>query len=161
MNNYCTNFYTWVKNLWKRSLLYLSLMKLSSKVGDHSCGRPKGSLFNRYYTEMYGRVLLLSLDCSTLLLICTLEYWVLTKEVSRTSLWYDATWDWAQVSQTIGEHSIHWSMIGLVSLHINHCGLIIAKSSFTYIYQIYIIWFGRVLWHINYCRLSKLLFIHI
>ena len=23
------------------------------------------------------------------------------------SLWYDATWDWTQVSQTIGEHSTH------------------------------------------------------
>ena len=23
------------------------------------------------------------------------------------SLWYDATWDWTQVSRTIGEHSTH------------------------------------------------------
>ena len=23
------------------------------------------------------------------------------------SLWYDVTWDWTEVSQTIGEHSTH------------------------------------------------------
>ena len=23
------------------------------------------------------------------------------------TLWYDATWDWTQVSRTIGEHSVH------------------------------------------------------
>ena len=53
-----------------------------SKVGDRSQGRPEGSLFNSYYTEVWGRVLLLSLDCSTLPLICTLYCWVLCKEVS-------------------------------------------------------------------------------
>ena len=25
------------------------------------------------------------------------------------SLWYDATWDWTQVSRTIGEHSTQWA----------------------------------------------------
>ena len=39
-----------------------------------------------YYTEVLGRALLLSLDCSTLSLICTLYCWVLTKEVSSTIL---------------------------------------------------------------------------
>ena len=24
-----------------------------------------------------------------------------------SSLWYDTTWDWTQVSRTIGEHSTH------------------------------------------------------
>ena len=55
-----------------------------SKVGNHSRGRLEGSLFNSYYTEAYGRALLLSLDCSTLPLICTLYCWVLSKEVSST-----------------------------------------------------------------------------
>ena len=33
-----------------------------------------------------------------------------SKEVSSTilkNLWYDATWDWTQVSRTTGEHSTH------------------------------------------------------
>ena len=35
----------------------------------------------------------------------TLYCWVLRKEVSSTifKVWHDATWDWTQVSQTIGE----------------------------------------------------------
>ena len=55
-----------------------------SKVGDRSRGRREGSLFNRYYTEVYGRALLLSLDRPNLPLICTLYYWVLSKAVSST-----------------------------------------------------------------------------
>ena len=46
--------------------------KCKSKVGDLSQGRPEGSLFDSYYTDVKGRALLLSLDCSTLLLIRTL-----------------------------------------------------------------------------------------
>ena len=53
-------------------------------VGDLSRRRPEGSLFNSYNTEVLARVLLLSLDCSTLLLIRTLYCWVLSKEVSST-----------------------------------------------------------------------------
>ena len=45
---------------------------------------PEGSLYNSYYTEVYGRVLLLSLDCSTLPLIRTLYCWVLNEEVPST-----------------------------------------------------------------------------
>ena len=47
-------------------------------------GWPEGSLFNSYYTKVWGRVLLLSQDCSTLPLICALQCWVLSKEVSST-----------------------------------------------------------------------------
>ena len=54
------------------------------KVCDHSWGRPEDSLFNSYYTGLYGRVLLLSLDCTTLPLIRTLYCWVWSKEVSST-----------------------------------------------------------------------------
>ena len=43
-----------------------------SKVGDLRRGLPEGSLFNSYYTEIYGRALLHSLDCSTLPLIFAL-----------------------------------------------------------------------------------------
>ena len=38
---------------------------VSCKVGDLSWGWPEGSLFNSYHTEMWRRVILLSLDCST------------------------------------------------------------------------------------------------
>ena len=31
------------------------------------------------------------------------------------SLWYDSTWDWTLVSQTIGEHSNHYAN-GLIKL---------------------------------------------
>ena len=57
---------------------------------------------------MLGRVLLHSLDCSTIPLILTLECWVLSKLLSSTiflSLSYDSTWDWTPVSQPIGIHS--------------------------------------------------------
>ena len=27
------------------------------------------------------------------------------------SLWYDSTWDWTQVSRTIGEHSKHYANV--------------------------------------------------
>ena len=88
-------------------------------MSPFSRGRPKGSLFNSYYTEVLGRVLLISLDCFTLPLIRTLYYWVLSKEVSSTifkRLWYDATGDWTQVSRIIGEHSTHWTNEALFSL---------------------------------------------
>ena len=55
-----------------------------SKFGDCYRGWPEGSLFNSYYTEVYGRALILSLDCSTLPLIRTLYCWVLSNEVSST-----------------------------------------------------------------------------
>ena len=48
------------------------VMKIS-KVTDRSRGRPEGSLFNSYYTEVERRVLLLSQDCSTLSLIHNLD----------------------------------------------------------------------------------------
>ena len=53
-------------------------------MSPFSRGRPEGSLFNSNYTEVWGRALLLSQDCSTLPLIRTLYCWVLSKEVSST-----------------------------------------------------------------------------
>ena len=63
--------------------IYIYIYKIS-KVGDRSRGRPKGFLFNSYYTEVYGRMLLPSLYCSTLPSIRNLYCWVLSKEVSST-----------------------------------------------------------------------------
>ena len=57
--------------LLNKSSLLLTVSKIN-KVGDHSRGRPEGSLFSSYYTEVLGRALLLPLDFSTLPLICTL-----------------------------------------------------------------------------------------
>ena len=66
--------------------LLVLLSNMNKVVGDRSRGRPEGSLFDSYYTEVLGRALLLSLDCSTLPSIRTLYYWVLNKEVSSTIL---------------------------------------------------------------------------
>ena len=68
----------------KETTLSLSLSK--SKVVSLSWGRPEGSLFNSYNTEVQGRAQLLPLDCSTLLLIRTLYGWLFSNEVSSTIL---------------------------------------------------------------------------
>ena len=67
--------------LWSVSVFWVFL-NIYSVVGDSSRGRPEGSLFNSYYTEVKGRALLLSLDCSTLDWIRSLYCWVLSKEAS-------------------------------------------------------------------------------
>ena len=61
--------------IWKAggiSLLPYSTMSNKIKLADHRRGWPKATIFNSYYTELLGRALLLSLDCSTLPLIGTL-----------------------------------------------------------------------------------------
>ena len=81
------NFILWSAETAKSTILqilFLLIITSSSNVGDRSRGRSEGSLFNSYYTEMEGSALLLSLECSTLLLICTLYYWELSKELSST-----------------------------------------------------------------------------
>ena len=69
---------------WPLNSIVTLFIIIISKVGDCRWGRPEGSLFNSYYTEVLGRALLLSLDCSTLPLIHTLYCWMLSKEVSST-----------------------------------------------------------------------------
>ena len=64
-----------------------------SKVGDCSQRQLKGFLCNSYYTHVLGRAVLLSFDYATLLLTCTLQCWVLRKEVSNTVFWvFGMTW---------------------------------------------------------------------
>ena len=53
-------------------LVFSHFEQPQSKVGDRSRRRLESSLFNNYNTEGQGRVLLHSLDCSTLPLILTL-----------------------------------------------------------------------------------------
>ena len=66
-------------------------------MSPFSRGWPEGSLFNSYYTEVSGRALLLSLDCSTLPLIRALYCWVLSKEVSSTIFKvFGMTWLWIE-----------------------------------------------------------------
>ena len=59
---------TWVPCILRHPI-YIHIL---SKVGVLSWGWPNGSLFNSYKTEVLRRVLLHSLDCSTLPLILTL-----------------------------------------------------------------------------------------
>ena len=61
----------WVLFIYKYSKLYVCINKVS-KVGDVSRGWPEGSLFDSYYTNVWGRALYLFQDWSTLPLIHTL-----------------------------------------------------------------------------------------
>ena len=54
---------------WNDPVLDRFFNQQVSKVGNRSQWQRKGFLFNTYYTEVLGAVLLLSLDCSTLPLI--------------------------------------------------------------------------------------------
>ena len=94
--------------------MYLHTVKwfqeLLSKVGDLSRGWPEGLLFDSYYTEVLERALLFSLDCSTLPLIPSLYYWVLSKGASSTIIkvfGMTRPGDWTSVSRTIGKHYIY------------------------------------------------------
>ena len=69
------------------SYLLHHICEVMTEVVVRSQGWPEGSLFDSYYTKVLGRVRLLSLDCSTLSLILTLWYWVLSKEASSTIFW--------------------------------------------------------------------------
>ena len=80
--NWTKNYGVWAIG-WIYIYIYIYIRLKVSKVGDRSRGRPEGSFFNSYYTEV-GRALPLSLNCTTLPLIRTLYCWVLSKEVSST-----------------------------------------------------------------------------
>ena len=69
---------------YRKRILRVTLDNSYLNVVDLSRGRPEGSFFNSYYTEVLVRAQLLSLDFSTLPLIRTLYLWVLSKEVSST-----------------------------------------------------------------------------
>ena len=75
----------------KREVQHIKTMIIKSKVGDRSRGWPEGSLFDSCYTVVSGRVLRLSLECSTLLLIHTLYCRVLSKGASITIFWVFGT----------------------------------------------------------------------
>ena len=57
------------------------------KVCDRSRGWREVTIFNSYFTEVYGRALPHSLDCSSLALILTLKSWVLSKAASCILFW--------------------------------------------------------------------------
>ena len=81
-----------------------------SRFGDLSRGWPECSLFNSYYTKVYGRALLHSLDSSTLPLMLTLIMLSAKQggiKYHFLSLWYDSTWDWIQILGILGEHFSH------------------------------------------------------
>ena len=95
----------------KQICLWITIYIYIYKLADRSRGQPEGFLFYSYYTNVLGRVLLLSLDCSTLPLICTLWCWVLSKRASSNifffSFWYDSTWDWSPASRAIEYTNYH------------------------------------------------------
>ena len=81
----------WFNLIWLGFMAYqLLIFNVKSYLyvkSDQSRGWTEGSPFDSYYTKVYGRVLLISLDCSTLPLILTVECWVLSKEASSTIFW--------------------------------------------------------------------------
>ena len=84
----CQFLYAWEKSL-NEDLFYKGSSANLPRL--HTCEiKPRSGIkvnlsrHNSNNTEVYGRVLLLSQDCSTLPLISTLYCWVLIKEVSST-----------------------------------------------------------------------------
>ena len=65
------------------------------KLTNHSWGWPKGFFFNSYYTQLFGRSILLSLDCS-------LYTWSILYNAEckarwhQVQFWYDLTGDWVR-----------------------------------------------------------------
>ena len=106
----------------------------ASKDSNPCWGWPKGSIFNSYHNEVYGRALLLSRDCSTLPSIRTFYCWVLNKEVSI----------------------IMFKVFGMMRTGIEPKSTEpLANTLPTRLMKIYMIKFGWVLYHNNYCRIFK------
>ena len=78
-----------------------------NKLADRSRGQPEGA----------GESATPFLEFRHFLLNRTLKYWVLSKEAWSTIffffffliLWYDSTWDWTAVSETVGEYSDYYN----------------------------------------------------
>ena len=99
-----------------------------SKVGDHSRGWPEGSLFDSLLHQGVGE----GATPFPGLLHFTLDPYLIMPSVKQggikyhfLSLWYDSTWDWTQVSRSIGEHwvfacskiTLIWNVTGIVFLY--------------------------------------------
>ena len=84
---YISGLYVWSirmafdRKTWQQ---VFNMFKEISKVGDLSQGWPEDSLFNSYYTELSGRTLLLSLDCSH----CTLDPYLIMLSAKQGSIKY-------------------------------------------------------------------------
>ena len=81
------------------------------------------------------------------------------------SLWNDATWSPGSLANTLPTRLvsrlksfflyIKYIGFGLVGFYgiLTIVGYLKPKPLYSYIFNIYMIWFGWVLWHINHCRL--------
>ena len=95
---------------------YLTLSKIN--LATEVTGNPNASFSIAITPRCRGRALLLSLDPYLIVLSVKqggIKYHFL-------SLWYDSTWDWAQVSWTIGEHSNHYANcpVHIIKFNIKH-----------------------------------------
>ena len=86
--------------------IFTFIQKLISKVGDHSRGWPEGSLFDSLLHQGVGE----GATPFPGLLHFTLDPYLIMLSVKQggikyhfSSLWYDSTWDWTQISRAIGE----------------------------------------------------------
>ena len=148
------------KQNFKMNPLFNPWDKVKSKLATLVEGDPKAPFSIATKTEMYGRALLLSLDCSILPLILTLYYWMLSKATSSTIFWvFGMTWPgieprsprpwvnillmrqmtWLDCSNFVNYDQQQVLCNVIYSWHINQCRLCNAKSCF-YIYIKYI-WF--------------------
>ena len=93
-----------------------------SKVGEHSRGWPEGSLFDSYYTKCkggrYSFPWIASLYLDPYLIMLSVKLGGIKFHFS--SPWYDATWDWTQVSRNIGAHLALFICLYLVWM-LNRC----------------------------------------
>ena len=87
-------------SLWSR--MNVNVTDISSEVGDCSQRRPKGSLFNTYYTEgttPFSWLLPFTID--TYLIMLSVKLGDIMYHFFKCFVWLDL------VSRTIGEHSTH------------------------------------------------------
>ena len=80
-------------------------LKGMSKVGDLCRGWPKGSLFDSYYTKVYGR----GATPFPGLLHFTSDPYLIMPSVKQGGIKHHflSLWDWTEGSRAIGEHSNH------------------------------------------------------
>ena len=102
--NIPVNFIMFLENKQNNMFIYFS-----SKVGDRSGRWPESSIFASYYTKVLRRIYsfpgLLHFTLDPYLIMLSIKQGSI--KYHFLSLWYDSTWDWAQVSRAIGEHSNH------------------------------------------------------
>ena len=145
-------------------LFCLSILQLHVKVKLATIveGNQKAPFSIAITQKVKGRALLLSLDCSTLPLICTLYCWVLSKEVSstifivfgmmQTGIETRSPRPLANTLRTCSIIHIFYKLKSYLKLlfHFNSNNGILFQFTHVFLSFFAFFWFY---WHINYCGL--------